>query len=133
MKYTKRRLNASTAHGHCKEFAETTRDFWVYVPKQCTPGTAARLVICQVARDRRARAALLPFSTAGMNILSSKVPPGAGCRWWGAVHQAEGWGGAVVPVAPSLVAGQDGDGYLDPEGEIRVGVAPPVSPRHPSP
>lgn len=43
------------------EFAETTRDFWVYVPEQYVPGTAAKLVICQ-----------------------------------------------------------DGDGFLDPEGEIRV-------------
>ena len=47
----------------CQEFAETTRDFWVYVPHQYVPGTAAKLVICQ-----------------------------------------------------------DGDGYLDPEGEIRVTV-----------
>ena len=47
----------------CNEYAETTRDYWVYVPQQLQPGVTAKLVICQ-----------------------------------------------------------DGDGYLDPEGEIRVGV-----------
>ena len=47
----------------CQEFAETTREYWVYVPQQYEPGTAAKLIVCQ-----------------------------------------------------------DGDGYLDPEGEIRVGV-----------
>lgn len=47
----------------CDEFAETLRDYWVYVPQQLQAGKPAMLVICQ-----------------------------------------------------------DGDGYLDPEGEIRVGV-----------
>lgn len=47
----------------CTEFAETLRDYWVYVPQQLQPDTPAKLVICQ-----------------------------------------------------------DGDGYLDPEGEVRVGV-----------
>jgi enterochelin esterase-like enzyme len=31
----------------CAEFAETCRDYWVYVPRQLMPGTAAKLVICQ--------------------------------------------------------------------------------------
>jgi hypothetical protein len=49
----------------CDEFAETARDFWVYVPQQYVPGSSAalKLIICQ-----------------------------------------------------------DGEGYLDPDGEIRVTV-----------
>jgi len=31
----------------CAEFAETTREYWVYVPQQYTPGTPAKLVVCQ--------------------------------------------------------------------------------------